>query len=237
MNITALDPEMEYEDLTNNLGGCFIDLMSGEFIINVLEPKTWDENGGPEDKDAPQTFRISSKLSQHISFLKDFFRTYKDFSDREIDTIEIMLQKLYAKFGISDSTKFDRLSAKDYPILSDLYGLIEEEYKAFDDNSRQLYTAELLQNILLGLHSICKGSESKFFDGHTNITDSSFVTFGVKGLLQASKSLKNALLFNILSYMSNELLTNGNTAASISMCRAQRTAWNCSRSWVHCKGI
>lgn len=215
MNVICLDPEMEYEDLTNNLGGCFIDLMSGEFIINVLEPKTWDENGSPEDKYAPQTFRISSKLSQHISFLKDFFRTYKDFSDREIDTIEIMLQKLYAKFGISDSTKFERLTAKDYPILSDLYGLIEEEYKAFDENSRQLYTAELLQNILLGLHSICKGAESKFFDGHTNITDSSFVTFGVKGLLQASKSLKNALLFNILSYMSNELLTNGNTAASI----------------------
>lgn len=215
MNVCALDPEMEYEDLTNNLGGCFIDLMSGEFIINVLEPKTWDENGSSEDKDAPQTFRISSKLSQHISFLKDFFRTYKDFTDREIDTIEIILQKLYAKFGISDSTKFDRLTAKDYPILSDLYALIEEEYKTYDENSRQLYTAELLQNILLGLHSICKGAESKFFDGHTNITDSSFVTFGVKGLLQASKSLKNALLFNILSYMSNELLTNGNTAASI----------------------
>ena len=215
MNVCALDPEMEYEDLTNNLGGCFIDLMSGEFIINVLEPKTWDENGSPEDKDAPQTFHISSKLSQHISFLKDFFRTYKDFSDREIDTIEIMLQKLYAKFGISDGADFDRLTATDYPILSDLYGLIDDEYKAYDESQRQLYTAELLQNILLGLHSICKGAESKFFDGHTNITDSSFVTFGVKGLLQASRSLKNALLFNILSYMSNELLTNGNTAASI----------------------
>lgn len=215
MNICALDPEMEYEDLTNNLGGCFIDLMSGEFIINVLEPKTWDENGSPEDRDAPQTFRIGSKLSQHISFLKDFFRTYKDFSDREIDTIEIMLQKLYTKFAISDMTSFDRLSPTDYPILSDLYGLIEEEYQTYDEGSHQLYTAELLQNILLGLHSICKGAESKFFDGHTNITDSSFVTFGVKGLLQASKSLKNALLFNILSYMSNELLTNGNTAASI----------------------
>lgn len=215
MNICALDPEMEYEDITHNLGGCFIDLMSGEFIINVLEPKTWDENGSPEDRDAPQTFRIGSKLSQHISFLKDFFRTYKDFSDREIDTIEIMLQKLYAKFGISDGSDFDRLTAADYPILSDLYALIEEEYKSYDETSRQLYTAELLQNILLGLHSICKGAEAKFFDGHTNITDSSFVTFGVKGLLQASKSLKNALLFNILSYMSNELLTNGNTAASI----------------------
>jgi type IV secretory pathway VirB4 component len=215
MNVCALDPEMEYEDLTNNLGGCFIDLMSGEYIINVLEPKTWDENGSPNDPDAPQTFRISSKLSQHISFLKDFFRTYKDFSDIEIDTIEIMLQKLYSKFGITDTSNFDRLKATDYPILSDLYALIEEEYKSYDDSHRQLYTIELLQNILLGLHSICKGAESKFFDGHTNITDSSFITFGVKGLLQASKSLKNALLFNILSFMSNELLTHGNTVASI----------------------
>jgi type IV secretory pathway VirB4 component len=93
--------------------------------------------------------------------------------------------------------------------------LIEEEYKVYDESHRQLYTVELLQNILLGLHSICKGAESKFFDGHTNITDSSFITFGVKGLLQASKSLKNALLFNILSFMSNELLTHGNTVASI----------------------
>lgn len=29
MHVLALDPEMEYEDLTNNLGGCFIDLMKG----------------------------------------------------------------------------------------------------------------------------------------------------------------------------------------------------------------
>ena len=62
---------------------------------------------------------------------------------------------------------------------------------------------------------MCKGAESKFFNGHTNITDSSFLTFGVKGLLQASRNVKDAMLFNILSYMSNELLTNGHTAASI----------------------
>lgn len=52
----------------------------------------------------------------------------------------------------------------------------------------------MLQGILLGLHSICIGAESKFFNGHTNITDSGFITFGVKGLLQASRSLKDALL-------------------------------------------
>lgn len=215
MNIICLDPEQEYVDLTKNLGGCFIDLMSGEFIINVLEPKTWDENGTPEDREAPMAFRMTSKLSQHISFLKDFFRTYKDFSDREIDTIEIMLTKIYDKWNITDHTKFERLQSSDYPILSDLYDLIESEYKNFDESHKQLYTAETLREICLGLNSICKGSESKFFNGHTNITDSHFITFGVKGLLQANKSIKNALLFNVLSFMSNELLTHGKTASSI----------------------
>ncbi|MCQ1530111.1 VirB4 family type IV secretion system protein [Lutispora saccharofermentans] len=215
MRIICLDPEMEFEDLTNNLGGCFIDLMTGEYIINVLELKTWDETGDPKDAEAPQAFRQTSKLSQHISFLKDFFRTYKDFDDRQIDTIEIMLSKLYDKWGITDHSNFDRLKPDDYPILSDLYGLIEEEYKTFDESRRQLYTADTLREICLGLHSLCKGAESKFFNGYTNIKNSEFVTFGVKGLLQASKNLRNALLFNVLSYMSNELLTTGNTAASI----------------------
>ena len=215
MKVICLDPEHEYIDLTNNLGGCFVDLMSGEYIINVLEPKTWDENGSPEDTDAPYTFRCSSRLSQHISFLKDFFGTYKNFTDSQIDTIEIMLGKLYEKWNIRDDTDFSKLTPTDYPILSDLYDLMEEEYRHYDAKKKELYTAELLQEICLGLHSMCKGAESKFFDGHTNITDSSFLTFGVKGLLQASRNVKDAMLFNILSYMSNELLTNGHTAASI----------------------
>jgi len=37
----------------------------------------------------------------------------------------------------------------------------------------------------------------------------------VKGLLQASKNIRNALLFNVLSFMSNEFLTKGNTVAGI----------------------
>lgn len=212
-NIICLDPEMEYVDLTKNLGGCFIDLMSGEYIINVLEPKSWGDETA--DDDAPQTFKSKTKLSQHISFLRDFFRSYKDFSDREIDTIELLLIKLYEKFHISDDTDWIKMQPTDYPILSDFYELIEAEYKAFNLKEKSLYTAENLQNICLGLHSICKGAESQFFNGHTNITDSSFVTFGVKGLLQASKNIRNALLFNVLAYMSEQLLSRGNTVASI----------------------
>ena len=69
-------------------------------------------------------------------------------TDREIDVIEIMLQKLYTKWGITDHSPFDRMADTEYPILSDLYALIEQEYKEYDENRRQLYTAEMLQNIL-----------------------------------------------------------------------------------------
>lgn len=213
-NIICLDPEMEYVDLTKNLGGCFIDLVSGEYIINVLEPKSWDD-GTSDDEDAPRAFKSKTKLSQHISFLRDFFRSYKDFTDREIDTIELLLIKLYEIFGISDDTEWGKMLPTDYPILSDFYELIEAEYKAFNPKEKSLYTAENLQNICLGLHSICMGAESQFFNGHTNITDNNFVTFGVKGLLQASKNIRNALLFNVLAYMSEQLLSRGNTVASI----------------------
>ena len=213
-NVICLDPETEYAELTNNLGGCYVDLMSGEYIINVLEPKAWDD-GSSADENAPRTFKSKTKLSQHISFLRDFFRSYKDFSDRETDTIELLLIKLYEKFGISDSTDWSKMKPQDYPILSDLYGLAEAEYQGYAPKQKDLYTAETLQNICLGLHSLCKGSESKFFNGHTNITDDKFITFGVKGLLQASRNIRNALLFNVLSYMSEQLLTKGHTVASI----------------------
>ena len=217
MNIICLDPEHEYEDIANNLGGCFVDLMSGEYLINPLEPKAWSDSDDDTEIDAstPEAFKRKTKLSQHISFLRDFFASYKDFTDSQIDTIEIMLEKLYRKWNISDSTEFSRLKATDYPKMSDLYEFIEEQYKDFDRTDKPIYTENLLQEILLGIHSMCVGAESKFFNGHTNIKTDRFVVFGVKGLLQASKNIKNALLFNTLSYMTNALLTIGNTAGII----------------------
>lgn len=219
-SILCLDPEHEYEDLCNNLGGTYIDMMSGEFMINPLEPKAWSENSRPENQeketgDSPETFRKVTRLSQHISYLKDFFRAYKDFTDAEIDTIEIMLMKLYARFGIDDLTNLDKLESCDYPVMSDLYELVEKEFMAFDNAKKHLYTEEILQNICLGLHSMCKGAESKYFNGRTNIKDGEFICFGVKGLMDTNKRLKDTLLFNILSYMSNQLLGRRNTVAAI----------------------
>lgn len=216
-NLINLDPEQEYGTLTRNLGGTYIDMMSGRYIINVLEPKQWATEDDEEEKDdeVPKAFTESTILSQHISFLKDFFRTYKDLTDEQLDTLEIMLIKLYAHFNITERTDTNALRHEDFPMLSDLYEYIDEEFKHFKNDANRIFKRETLREILLLLHSICLGSDSKFFNGHTNITSNKSLTFGVKGLLQANKSLRNALLFNILSFMSNELLAHGYTVASI----------------------
>ena len=213
--VIVLDPEAEYEDLCNNLGGCYIDFLSGEYKINPLEPKAWSDNSEQTDEDSPEAFKKVTRLSQHIAFLKDFFRCYKEFDDTQIDTIEILLAKLYARFGITDTTDYTEKKSTDFPTMEDFYKLCEEEFMTYDKTRKYLYTEETLQEVCLGINSMCVGSESKYFNGHTNITDGDFLCFGVKGLMDSNKRLKDAMLFNILSYMSNQLLGEGNTAASI----------------------
>ena len=213
--VICLDPEAEYEEICSALGGCYIDFLSGRYTINPLEPKAWSDGTDDVDADAPQAFKKATRLSQHIAFLKDFFRAYKDFSDSQIDTIEILLSKLYARFGITDATDYSTKRPHDFPIMEDFYKLCEEEFMTYDSKRKYLYTEETLQEVCLGIHSMCVGAESKYFNGHTNITDDAFLVFGVKGLLDTNVRLKTAMLFNILSFMSNQLLGKGDTAASI----------------------
>ena len=62
--------------------------------------------GMEPQQDLPEqfpTFRQRTLLSQHISFLKDFFRSYKDFTDAHIDTIELMLERLYPLAGVAQN--------------------------------------------------------------------------------------------------------------------------------------
>ena len=214
--VICLDPEHEMAELCEDLGGCFLDLTGGQYVINPLEPKIWHmdvEEDAEESKDAPEPFRMHSRLSQHISFLKDFFRAYKDFSQPQIDTIELMLERLYRRWRISDDTDFSALRPEDYPILSDLYAVIEDAYRDYEKEPRPLYSKELLQELLLGLRSMCVGAESRLFSGHTNIVSRRFLVFGVRDLLNGNENVKDAMLFSALSYLSDKLLTEGNTAA------------------------
>lgn len=231
-SLMVLDAEGEYGELTHALGGCYLDYLSGDYIINPLQPIAWDgmtrgarslsldgtgENSAVAEEGiaVPKPFQEATQLSRHISYLKDFFRAYKDFTDVQLDTIELMLQKLYRRFDMDDYTDFSSLTPEAFPTMADFYELLEEEYLLYDRQKKNLFTEEVIQEVCLSLNSMCTGAESKYFNGHTNIRDDKFLCFGVKGIMDLNGRLKDALLFSILSYMTNALLGAGNHCAAI----------------------
>ena len=207
---------VDYQKLCGSLGGCYLDYLSGKYVINPLQPLAWNEETENEDDErTPEAFKKTTMLSRHISYLKDFFRSYKDFSTAQLDTIELMLQKLYRRFDMDDYTDFSQVAADKFPTMSDFYDLLEEEFDLYDPKRKNLFTEETIQDVCLGLHSMCKGAESKYFNGHTNIRDDKFLVFGVKGIMELNRNLRDALLFSILSYMTNALLGAGNYVGAL----------------------
>lgn len=217
-SVMILDPESEYRELCEAMGGCVLDMMSGKYIINPLEPRRWTDAQDSEETDdqEPVVFRTDNTLEHHISWLKDWFGSYqKEFTSEHLDTLEILILRLYEKFRLTRETDLSKLSPFTYPIMGDLFYLCEDTLKHYDEGEPELFTKDCLRKITLGIRSICIGAESAYFNGHTNITDSHFLVFDVADLLNTNDALKNAMLFNMLSYMSDALLKKGNAALGL----------------------
>ena len=207
-SVIIIDPSGEYKEIVEKLGGSYVDIASG-YIINPLEVR---------DQASDNEFAFSNTISRHISFLRDFFSTYKRFTPYHLDIIEILLKKLYEKYGITDSSPIPKDGV--WPTLKELYVLCEQIYTEYDsDVTKQeksfLFTKTALQEVLLSISSICIGADSKYFNGNTDIPSDRIVAFGFKHLLDTNENLLSATLFNALSYMHNAINTNGNTVGVI----------------------
>ena len=208
-NLIIIDPTGEYKDITNKLGGSYIDVASG-YIINPLEVR---DNANSESDTV-----FSNTVSRHISFLRDFFSTYKRFAPYHLDIIEIMLKKLYSEYGITDSTPIPKDGV--WPIFKDLYKQFEKLYSEFENEVAKPGTIlpfgkEAIREVLLSIESICVGADNQYFNGQTNIPSNRIVSFGFSSLLDTNENLLSATLFNALSYMHNALMVNGNTVGTI----------------------
>ena len=197
-----------------------------------MEPKRWAvEDLAEQEKqteNGPEAFAAAGKpLSMHISFLKDFFRIYKHFSRKELDVLEVLLMNFYDSKEISDLNA-ERLPSGAFPTMREFYRYV---YQIFDrirstesigyetgvldsaegtDVGGGLFRVEELQSILIGICSMSQGPDSIFFDGITNLPQDGIVAFGVKGLLESNADLKDAVLFHLLSYISDKLLGGRN---------------------------
>jgi len=223
--IFILDPDDEFKGLVKELGGTYLDMTAAKYCINPLEPRLLtigDDDDIEEDENlpTPEAFTKGTILTQHIAYLRDFFRIYRNFEETELDVIEILLEETYKRAHISDNTDFNKLKPEDYPILSDLLKVVEDKLITYTEDCTEskkmghpiFYTEELLRSVGLGLRSICIGAASRYFNNYTNIPNADFIDFSVKGLLQTNENLKNAMFLNIFSYMSHKFLTIGDCA-------------------------
>lgn len=192
-----LDPEGERNTLVNKLGGVNIDVTSGKYMINVLQAKplgTDEENidGTPKEIDL-NGYDI---ISNHISYTKNWFEVYRPYLKDNVllDVLDIYLTMLYRKFNIENNRDVLDTPAHQWPIMSDLYTLVEKTNNVLIDATDK-------KAVLVLLHTLTHGSDAIIFNGHTNMADASYVNFDVRTLLEGDERRSQAVLINILSYV------------------------------------
>lgn len=180
----VIDPENEYAHLCKSLKGKIIACDgSKKGVLNPLQVRNNqnDETG-------------KNALSLHFQFLQTFFQIlYPSLTEIEFSKLDLVLEELYKKFKIDQDTDISKLKNTDFPILEDLYFLMEKKNKKNQD--------EILEKLLALIRPICIGQASGIWKGYTNIeVDTRLTVFNTSTMQKFQIQYKRAQYYNILSY-------------------------------------
>lgn len=202
--IIVIDPEREYKDLCNNIGGSWIDCGTGSSgIINPLEVRrsadVVDENSKVTNND----------LSRHFQTFRTFIKYYlQDLSAYELTKIEELLIEVYKDKGIDFDTNLSKLKSEDYPTMQDLYNKIEKTLKDAKASKEARNVIESLEKISSMLKKSTIGADAKLFNGHSSIKvdkDTDFIVLDIHSLVDSDECILRTQFFNILSWCWNEI--------------------------------
>ena len=203
-SIYIIDPESEYRPLCKLLQGKWIDCSGGKGEnvgrINPLQVNSVDKQGDFDEDD--EEYNVTkSALALHLDFLSSFFKLYyPEMSSLSNSLLMETLEELYKEFGITYDTDVEGFKNEDFPIMEDLYNLLEK--KANDENEKHQVELEELRAIIRGL---AIGNNAEIFNGYTTIKmDNSFVCLDVYSLQGASENVKRCQYFNILRYCQDQ---------------------------------
>jgi len=221
--IFILDPENEYADLTQNLGGKFIDVGSSTHgiinpfhVISSLEASEDDEEEDEEEFDdfgrpiekVKKAAVVDDSFSQHLQFLEQFFRVILEgINSDAFEVLNSLIIDMYKEFHIDYRTSLAKLKPSDYPTFDALYDLILRRIKTAKDEFtlRNLMTVETyIKKFATG------GRNSALWNGPTSIeTNENFVTFNFQSLVAGNNAqLTNAQMLLVFRYLNNEIINN-----------------------------
>src|SRR5699024_3976707 len=137
-------------------------------------------------------------MALHFQSLRTFFKLlFPELTSIQIALLEETLEELYNSFNIYWNTDISGFKNIDFPIMYDLYELINKKTKTvYDNGKKQDY--EILQSLI---RTIAVGADSALFNGYTSIqTKTNFIYLDTHNLQDASERVKKAQYFNILTY-------------------------------------
>ena len=199
--IFILDPENEYTELVNHMGGRIIDVgTASQGRINPFHVIT--------TLDADEEDSVIDNFSVHLQFLEEFFRVVLPGIDMQaLEYLNNLIVELYKTKGIDKSTNFTKLKPSDYPIFDDLFDLINKKYEE-STNEYDLTNLRILHNFISKFSY--EGRNANLWNGESTLTvKENFTVFNFQSLL-ANKNgvIANAQMLLVLKWLDNEIIKN-----------------------------
>lgn len=199
--VIAIDPKGEFGKIFKELNGEWVkfSLEGGGSIINPFDLP----NYAYEEKDGE--IKAINPLYDKVSTLITMFQLmYSDMNDLEADVLSELLLELYKdkRYGVSIDIKTDitQLKKTDFPLMGNLYDLLEEK----KETNTELY--EVLANFHQTLRSYALGTYSNIFNGYTNVdVKSDLIAYDLFSVYNY-KRLQKPLYFLLLSSLRNEIM-------------------------------
>ena len=192
--LVVIDPEGELEEMCNLYGGDFISLgKGGQFgMINPLEVVM-----DVDEEEIRQGLGYTT-FTRTIQSVKAFLKYYDPSVEEDVlNMFSEIVQETYRRFGINFETNFTNLTSKDYPTFKDVYATIKGKLISMPERTQE---RDILEKLELKIRPIIKELRY-YFDGHTTIsTNSEFIVFNIKELMNSDANIRNALFFNVLKY-------------------------------------
>ena len=198
--IIVIDPKGEFGRPFKAMKGEWVKFsLEGESIINPFDL--------PQHSFVEQEGRItqSNPLYDKISTLITMFQLmYSDMTDLQADILSEVLLELYAdeRFGKSITIESDvsQLEPTDFPVMKDLYDLIEEKRKT---NKEQFETLKMFHQTL---KAYATGTYANLFNGHTNVdVKSDLISYDLMSVYNHPR-VQKPLYFLLLSSLRDEIM-------------------------------
>ncbi|MFB4321651.1 DUF87 domain-containing protein [Priestia sp. BR_2] len=196
--IIIIDPEREYKDLCNNLGGDWIDCGGGsKGRINPLQVRSVPLDDDDEEHRLYSEEDISKgALGLHFQFLRTFFRLYlKELTKIQRGLLEIALEEVYKEANITWTTDPKTIPDDQWPTIKELQKYCEVKSDTAEKHK------EAWAELALLLRPAAIGADQALWAGPTTIkADSNFVCLDINQLLEADEEIRKSQFYNILSW-------------------------------------